>query len=103
MASFHVLYSKPEDVEGFEAHYRDTHMPMVDRTPGVTGTRVARGTGTPRGGDPAYHLIAEITFGSDEDLQAALRSEEFRAVGKDAMEMTQRFGVQATMIIAEDF
>lgn len=103
MASFLAMYSKPDDVEGFESHYRDTHLPLVDETPGVTGKRAFRGTGTPRGGEAPFHLVTEITFDSDEDLQAALASPEFREVGRDAMAMCQQYGVQATMLLAEDF
>jgi uncharacterized protein (TIGR02118 family) len=103
VASFFAMYSKPEDVEGFERYYREEHMPLAGRTPGLTGSRVARITGTPRGTDAPHHLVAELIFEDDDALRAALAGDHFRAVGKDAMEMCQRFGAQATMMLAEDF
>jgi hypothetical protein len=60
-------------------------------------------TGTPRGGEPAYYLMAEATFASDDDLQAALRSGQMRDTGRDAAQMVQRFGCEATMLVGTDF
>jgi uncharacterized protein (TIGR02118 family) len=103
MASFFALYGKPQDVDGFESHYRDTHLPMSEAAPGITAVRVTRGLGSPRGGEPSFHLITELVFESAEALQEAMGSDAFRAVGKDAMEMCQKYGVEATMIVGDDF
>jgi uncharacterized protein (TIGR02118 family) len=103
MASFLALYGKPQDVEGFETYYRETHLPLTEGTAGVSELRVTRGLGTPRGGDAPYHLITEIVFESPEAMQEAMQSEAFRAVGKDAMEMCQKYGVEATMVVGEEF
>jgi uncharacterized protein (TIGR02118 family) len=103
MASFFALYGKPQDVEGFESYYRETHMPLAEGAPGVTSVKVTRGLGSPRGGDAAYHLITEMVFASPEALQEAMSSDVFRAVGKDAMEMCRTYGVEATMIVGGDF
>lgn len=102
MASFFAFYGRPEDVEGFERHYREVHVPMIDTVDGVREVRVRRTTGTPRGGAPAYHLVTEIAFDDDGALQSALASEAFRNVGKDAAGMCKTFGVDATMLLAED-
>lgn len=103
MASFTALYTKPADVEGFERHYRDVHMPLLDGVEGISEVRLQRATGTPRGTEPAYHLIAEIVFTDDEALRAALGSPAFREVGRDAVEACKRFGVEATMVLGESF
>jgi uncharacterized protein (TIGR02118 family) len=102
MASFIALYTKPEDVGGFEAHYRETHLPLVAAWPNVAEVRSTRMTGTPRGADPAFHLMAEIRFTSPEGMAEALQSEAMRAAGKDAIEMCRRFGCEATMLFGED-
>jgi uncharacterized protein (TIGR02118 family) len=98
MAKFIVLYTKPDDVEGFERYYTDEHMRFVEQWPNIQSHTVTRLTGTPRGGEPAYHLLFEATFASDADLQDSLGSEAARAAGKDLMEMTQRFGNRAEVM-----
>ena len=103
MTSFVALFTRADDVEGFEAHYRDTHLPLVAQWPNVSETRVTRMTGTPRGTEPAYQIMAEIRFTSAEGMAEALRSEAMRAAGKDAMEMCQRFGCKATMLLGAEF
>lgn len=103
MASFTALYGKPDDVEGFERHYRDVHLPMIDGVDGVSETRVQRATGTPRGGEPPYHLVVEVVFSDDAALRAALGSTAFRDVGKDAAEACRKYGVEATMLVTETF
>jgi uncharacterized protein (TIGR02118 family) len=101
MASFVALYTKPEDVEGFEAYYRTQHLPLVSDWPGVTTTRTTRWVGTPRGTEPAYHLMFEAEFASDEALGEALGSDGMRAAGRDAAQMCKQFGIEATMLLGE--
>ncbi len=102
MASFFALYPEPDDVDGFEQHYRDTHMPMVDNVPGVQEVRSHRVTGTPRGGDSPFHVVTEIVFESDEALREALGSDAFRDMGPDAAGMAQGFGTMPVMLLTED-
>src|SRR5688500_2181592 len=103
MATFVSLYRKPEDVEGFEAYFRDTHMPIVQRWPGIQAARVRRATATPRGTEPDFHLIVEVDFSSDEEMAAALRSEAGMESARDARAMMERFGVGPSMMLAQDF
>jgi len=102
VASLVVLYTKPADPEGFDAHYRDTHLPLARTVPGATWT-VTRMTGTPRGGDPAYYLMATATFAGDADLQAAMASPQMRETGRDAAQLTKDYGSEATMLVGGDF
>ena len=30
-----ALYTQPEDVAAFDAHYRDVHAPLVEKVPGL--------------------------------------------------------------------
>lgn len=101
MAKLVVLYTRPQDTEGFDEHYTGTHAPLAATVPGSSWAFV-RMTSTPRGGEPAYYLMAEATFTSDDDLQAALGSDEMRATGRDAAQMTQRFGNEAVMLIGSE-
>ena len=102
IASLIVLYTKPDDVDGFLAYYRDTHIDIAKTLPGVQDVSASRITGTPRGTEAAYFLKAELTFASSDDLMAALGGEEGMNVSRDAMGMTQKFGCSAEILLAED-
>jgi uncharacterized protein (TIGR02118 family) len=92
VAKLVVLYTKPDDPEGFDEHYRSTHAPLARNVPGASWS-LTRMTGTPRGGEPAYYLMAEASFASDE----------MRETGKDAAQIVQRFGCEATMLVGGDY
>lgn len=102
IASLIVLYTAPDDVEGFLAYYRETHVSIAQQLPGVQTLSASRITGTPRGTEAAYFLKAELTFASTEELMTALTGEHGMAVSRDAMGMTQRFGCSAEIMLAED-
>jgi uncharacterized protein (TIGR02118 family) len=102
MASLIVLYTRPDDVEGFEAHYRETHIPIVNALPGIREARVNRIAGTPRGTEAPYHLQAELVFDSMEAMGTALQGEEGMNTSRDAMEMCKRFGSEAEIMLADE-
>jgi len=103
VASLIVLYTAPEDPEGFDAHYRETHVPLAQQLPGSTGFRVSRIVGTPRGGEAPYHLRAEIDFPDTQTMMSALMGDEGAAVSRDAMHLTRTFGATAEIMLAERF
>lgn len=103
MATFVALYQKPEDVAGFEEHYRTVHLPITQRWPGVGATTVTRFASTPRGGEPPYHLMFTAEFASDEEMAAALRSETGMESAQDARAMQERFGVGPAMLLGGAF
>lgn len=80
-----ILYGTPEDAVTFDQHYRDVHLPLVDRWPGVERVELAKVTGGPMGLPSPYHQIAEIWFADEDALNAALASEPGREAGKDFM------------------
>jgi uncharacterized protein (TIGR02118 family) len=93
-----VLYNQPEDTTAFDAHYRDVHAPMVRQYPGLQGITLTRADGV-AGRPPAYYLVAEMTFDSRADLDAALVSEPGRESGRDLRNFA---GAGATLLIADD-
>ena len=103
MAKFVALYSRPEDIEGFEEHYRNTHLPIAQSWPGVTRFTVTRFAATPRGTEPDYYLMAEAEWPTDEEMAAALRSESGVAAARDAKAMAEQFGVVPKMMLGADF
>jgi uncharacterized protein (TIGR02118 family) len=81
-----VLYSEPPDPERYEQHAE-----LCRQVPGGT-FRHGPVFGAPLG-DPEYAYYAEWEFPHREAFGAAAQSDEFRATGKDAMEMGGRFQV----------
>jgi uncharacterized protein (TIGR02118 family) len=78
-----VLYGSPDDLDAFDAHYRDVHVPLVEKVPGLDkfewGTFVAAADG----GEQTFHLIAELHFADPDALQAAMASDAGKAAGDD--------------------
>ena len=89
MYKFIALYQKPDDLPAFFEHYDKVHAPLARKVPGIRKLVVNRITGNAFGGDPPYVLIAEMHFDSKEDFDAAMRSDENRAAGKDAMQFAK--------------
>jgi uncharacterized protein (TIGR02118 family) len=80
-----VLYGVPDDPEAFDKHYREVHMPIVARYPGLERAELARVTGGPGGMPAPYHQIAELYFADMDALNNALASEAGRESGRDFM------------------
>ncbi len=97
MVKLIALYRKPDDVDAFEQHYFQTHVPLVKKMPGLQRVEISRITGAPMG-EPPYYLMAEMYFESAESLTAAMNSPEGRAAGKDLMSFA---GNLVTMMFAD--
>ncbi|WP_028924780.1 EthD family reductase [Pseudonocardia acaciae] len=78
-----VLYNHPEDPAAFDKHYRDVHAPLAAKAPGLAGYTVNWCQPGPDGSKPPYHVIATLTWDTEESMKAALRSPEFKAAGAD--------------------
>ena len=93
-----ALYNVPEDPEAFDAHYRDVHTPIVRRYPNMRGLRLTWPDGV--GGRPApFHLLAEMSFDSRAELDAALASDAGRESGRDLRNFA---GAGVSLFIADD-
>lgn len=86
MVKLVVLYKKPSDVAAFEKHYREIHLPLARKMPGIRRMDVSHVTGSP-GGEAKYYMMAEIYFDTKESMMAALASPEGKAAGKDIMKV----------------
>ena len=80
--SYFALYQTPDDPAAFEESYFGTHVPLVEKTPGLVENRVHRVL-RQFVGKPSYHLLAELVFSSPEAMKAALESPEWTAAGQD--------------------
>ena len=93
-----VLYGHPDDPAAFDAHYEGTHVPLVDKIDGLrswTRRKVTSMDDNP----PPYYLIAELTFDSQEQLQASMGSAEGQAAANDVPNFASG---GATMMVAHD-
>lgn len=78
-----VLYTLPENVEEFERHYSERHVPLVHKVPGLQQFHAARFVATGDDGELSFYRSAELTFADQEALQAGLASEEGQATAAD--------------------
>lgn len=79
-----VIYRTPEDTDAFLRHYKDVHMPLVRKLPGLISadaTLINRSLV----GEHGIFLVATLAFADATCLKTALKSAENAAVGADAM------------------
>jgi uncharacterized protein (TIGR02118 family) len=84
MVKLIIFFRKPADVDVFEEHFANTHVPLINAMPNLRRAAVTRALGAPRG-EPPYYLIHEVYFEDMPALTYALNSPEGRAAGADLM------------------
>ena len=94
-----ALYKKPADMETFEQHYANVHIPLVEKIPGIRKTEWTRITASPTGEAP-YYMMFEMYFDDMEAYQVAMRSPENKAAGKDLMSFARDL---VTLMVAESY
>jgi uncharacterized protein (TIGR02118 family) len=93
-----ALYAPPDDPVAFDAHYRTTHAAIVRRYPRLRDLRLTRLDGV-GGRPPAFYLLAEMTFDTRADLEAALASDAGVESGRDLPNFA---GAGVSLMIADD-
>jgi uncharacterized protein (TIGR02118 family) len=81
-------------VEDFRAHWLEHHAPIA--TEGyehLRGYVVNVVSGAPRGQEPIYDGVAELTWDSREDFAADMKSDAARAGADDLATFTDGFGM----------
>ena len=70
-----VMYPRPTDIDAFEKAYLEEHVPLAStKIKGVTKFNASKVVGTPDGGTPQFHRIAELYFPSMQALQDSVAS-----------------------------
>lgn len=83
MARMVVIYRTPQNVEAFDRHYFDIHVPLAKKIPGLRRYEVSDGPiATPVGG-ANVHRIGMLQFDDVAAIQRAFNSPEGRAAGAD--------------------
>jgi uncharacterized protein (TIGR02118 family) len=78
-----VLYTHPDDADDFDRHYAGTHMPLVDKIPGLLRTETGKVRAALDGGEKTYYRITELYFADQPALQAGFGSGEGKATAAD--------------------
>lgn len=99
MARFLVLWGTPRDPELFEQHYREIHVPLVKKLPGVRRYTFSRDARPVRG--DLYYRIAEVDFDDITALQQAFASPEGHAAAADVEALSSTAGAQVRSMIYE--
>ncbi|MBY8881671.1 EthD family reductase [Actinacidiphila acidipaludis] len=100
-ARFVALYETPADPERFERHYREVHIPLVRRLPGLRSYTVGRELAA-TGGDCPYYMIAELDWDTTDELRAAFASPEGRACGADAAHLRELAPLHTMIFTVDD-
>lgn len=97
MVKLTALYTKPKDTDAFDQHYFNTHVPLVNQTPGLIKCEIAKIIGAPIG-EAKYYLQCDMYYESEEAMNAGLASPEGRRTAKDLMSFAAN---NVTMMFSE--
>jgi uncharacterized protein (TIGR02118 family) len=83
MARLLVMYKTPRDAAAFDKHYKEKHIALAKKIPGVTKYEISKGAVATPGGPAPYHLIAILHFDDMAAIQKAFASPEGQAAVTD--------------------
>ena len=88
-ATLLALYKRPEGgdeaIQTFWRRYRDEHLPLIDKVPGLRATKVYNVAQHYAGED--IFAVAEMTFDDRAALDTGMASDEMRAAGRNLREI----------------
>lgn len=90
MVKLVALYKTPSDIAEFEKHYYETHLPLVDKIPGLLKTEVSKLSGLPGQGS-RFHMMAEMYFEDMDKLNAGMASPEGKVTARDLMSFAKEY------------
>jgi uncharacterized protein (TIGR02118 family) len=83
MARMVVIYRTPKNVEAFDRHYFDIHVPLAKKIPGLRKYEVSDGRIATPVGPSNVHRIGTLYFDDLAAIQRAFSSPEGQAAGAD--------------------
>jgi uncharacterized protein (TIGR02118 family) len=101
MVRFLAAYDKPDDPEAFDRHYREVHIPLAKKLPGLRRYTISRNLAPTRDRD-AYYLIAELDWDNMTDLRHAFQTPEGRATGDDVANLAPKDKVRTMVYELDD-
>ena len=100
MVRFLVVYETPTDPAAFDEHYRQVHIPLAKKLPGLRRYTVSRDVAALRG-EPFY-LVAELDWDDMDALRAAFASPEGQATARDIAELVPDGGIRRMIFELKD-
>jgi uncharacterized protein (TIGR02118 family) len=83
MASLVVLYKTPKDPAAFDSYYRDTHIAIAKKIPGLRRYEISHGPVMTPAGPSGVHLVATLHFDDMAAIQSGFASTEGHAAAAD--------------------
>ena len=83
MARMVVIYRTPKDLEAFDRHYFEIHVPLAKKIPGLRKYEISDGPIATPVGPSDVHRIATLHFDDLEAIKKAFASVEGQAAGAD--------------------
>lgn len=83
MARMMVIYRTPQDIEAFDRHYFDIHIPLAKTLPGLRKYEISHGPIATPAGFPDIHRIGTLHFDDLAAIKAAFASPEGQAAAAD--------------------
>jgi len=99
-ACFLAVYETPADPGAFDRHYRQIHIPLLRRLPGLRRYTVSRDVAALHG-EP-YYLITELEWDTMDELRAAFATPEGRATAADAAHLQELAPVRRMIFNVEE-
>ncbi|MBB6092386.1 uncharacterized protein (TIGR02118 family) [Povalibacter uvarum] len=83
MARMVVIYRTPKDVEAFDRHYFDVHIPLAKKLPGLRKYEISYGPVAVLAGSTDVYLIGTVHFDDLAAMKRAFESPEGQAAAAD--------------------
>jgi uncharacterized protein (TIGR02118 family) len=83
MARMVVIYRTPKNVEAFNRHYFEIHVPLAKKIPGLRKYEISNGPVATPGRSSDIHLIGTLHFDDLAAIEKAFASAEGQAAGAD--------------------
>jgi len=92
-----VLYSRIKNPKKFDEHYKNVHIPMAKKIPGVRKIVVSKVKGVAVG-KANYYQVVEVYYDNMKSLQKAGESKEAKEALKDGLMLDPNM----TILVAEE-
>jgi len=78
-----AMYGKPQDPAHFDRYYREVHVPLAKKIPGLKRFTLHKVLGSPQEGEPPYYCLTEVYWDDLETARKALASADGQASYND--------------------
>lgn len=83
MANMTVIYKTPKNIEAFEKHYYNVHIPLAKQLPGLIKYEISKGNIISTTGNEETFLIGTLYFDSLDAIKKAFDTEIGRQCAAD--------------------